>query len=277
LNIDDPVSNYLPDFIYGDQISIKNLLTHTSGIPNPIPLSWIHLAEDSQTIDRALFREQIIQKNSKTGFAVNEKFAYSNIGYMILGNLIEVVSGQSYEDYMREHILDKLHPGELDFQIHNPAAHARGYHKRWSFSNAFLGFFIDKYQFMDRPEGRWKPFNHFYVNDPAYGGIIGSTNGFVTYLQELMKDESTLLTDEFKRQLFAENVLSDGSPSGMCLSWFTGNLNGINYFTHAGGGGYYIELRLYPDMDRGSVIKFNRSGMSDERFLDKVDTFFVNS
>jgi D-alanyl-D-alanine carboxypeptidase len=277
LNIDDPVSTYLPGFIYGDQITIKNLLTHTSGIPNPIPLSWIHLTGDSETFDKTAFREKVIQKNSKTRFSPNEKFAYSNIGYMILGSLIEIVSGQPYEVYIREHILDKLHPGELDFRINQPTVHARGYHKRWSFSNALLGFFIDKSQFMDHPESRWKPFNHFYVNDPAYGGIIGSPTGFVAYLQELLKDESTLIADEYKQQLFTENVLSNGSPSGMCMSWFTGNLNGNRFFTHAGGGGgYYIELRLYPDIDTGSIIIFNRSGMRDERFLGKVDKYFIN-
>lgn len=277
LNIDDPVSTYLPGFMYGEQITIKNLLTHTSGIPNPIPLSWIHLAEDSETFDKTSFREQVIQKNSKTRFSPDEKFAYSNIGYMILGRIIEIVSGQPYEDYIREHILDKLHPGELDFRINHPAVHARGYHKRWSFSNALLGLFIDKSQFMDHPEGRWKPFNHFYVNDSAYGGIIGSPTGFVTYLRELLKYESTIISDEYKKQLFVENILSDGTPSGMCLSWFTGNLNGIHYFTHAGGGGgYYIELRLYPGINTGSVIIFNRSGMSDERFLDKVDRYFID-
>lgn len=278
LTIDDPVSMYIPDFKYGDQISIKNLLTHSSGIPNPIPLSWIHPAEDSEAFDRSSFREEIIQKNRKTKFSPDEKLVYSNIGYMILGQLIEIVSGQTYEEYIREHILDKLKPGELDFRINNPAVHAKGYHKRWSFSNTLLGFFIDKSQFMGRPEGHWKPFNHFYVNDPAYGGIIGSSKGFVSYLRELMKDESTLIANEFKKQLFVENVLSDGTPSGMCLSWFTGKLNGTRYFTHAGGGGgYYIELRLYPDPGLGSIIIFNRSGMSDERFLDKVDRYFINS
>jgi D-alanyl-D-alanine carboxypeptidase len=278
LNIDDPVVLHIPDFRYGDQISIKHLLTHSAGIPNPIPLSWIHRAEESDTFDRAAFRDEIIQKNQKTRFPPDENFAYSNIGYMILGRLIEVVSGQTYEEYIREHILDKLRPGELGFHINDAAIHAKGYQKRWSFGNALLGFFIDKSQFMGHPEGSWKPFNHFYVNDPAYGGIIGSSEGFISYLQELMNDESILIDDDFKKQLFTENMLSNGTPSGMCSAWFTGILNGTRYYTHAGGGGgYYIELRLYPDLSLGSIIIFNRSGMSDERFLDKVDRYFIKS
>ena len=55
-------------------------------------------------------------------------------------------------------------------------------------------------------------------------------------------------------------------------------LNGIKYFTHAGGGGgYYCEIRIYPDIKRGSVIFFNRSGMSDERDLDKLDKLHIEN
>ena len=61
----------------------------------------------------------------------------------------------------------------------------------------------------------------------------------------------------------------------MSLSWFTDDLNGERYFAHAGGGGgYYCEIRLYPDAGIGSVIMFNRSGMKDERFLDKLDNYY---
>jgi hypothetical protein len=62
----------------------------------------------------------------------------------------------------------------------------------------------------------------------------------------------------------------------MCLSWFTGELKGKPYLTHVGGGGgYYCEMRIYRKLGLGSVIMFNRSGMKDERFLDKVDSSFI--
>jgi len=55
-------------------------------------------------------------------------------------------------------------------------------------------------------------------------------------------------------------------------------LKGIKYFAHEGGsGGYYCEIRIYPDIKRGSVIFFNRSGMSDERYLDKLDKFQIEN
>jgi hypothetical protein len=47
-------------------------------------------------------------------------------------------------------------------------------------------------------------------------------------------------------------------------------------FSHAGGGGgFYCEIRIYPDKGTGSVVMFNRTGMRDERFLDKPDIYFL--
>jgi len=61
----------------------------------------------------------------------------------------------------------------------------------------------------------------------------------------------------------------------MCLSWFRGELAGQEYYMHAGGGGgYYCELRIYPGLGMGSVIMFNRSGMTRENFLDKLDVYY---
>jgi len=78
--------------------------------------------------------------------------------------------------------------------------------------------------------------------------------------------------------MFTENYTKMQKPTGMCLSWFTSKLSGESYFAHAGGGGgYYCEIRLYPDAGIGSVIMFNRSGMSDERYLDKLDKYYFDT
>ena len=279
LNIDQPVIKYLPEFPYSAEITIRQLMTHSAGIPNPIPLSWIHLAEENKNFDRDGFFRRIFIKKNKTKSKPNKKYAYSNLGYVLLGQIIERVSGLSYEDYIREHIFKPLNikANELDFTITEPMRHAKGYHKKYSFSNAILGLFIDKSKYMDKTEGKWDSFKDNYVNGTSYGGLIGTSNSFVKYIQELLKPDCKLLTDEYKKMLFTENYTSDNKATGMCLSWFSGQLNGTQYFAHAGGGGgYYCEIRIYPKSGIGSVIMFNRTGMTDERFLDRLDKYIIN-
>jgi CubicO group peptidase (beta-lactamase class C family) len=191
--------------------------------------------------------------------------------------VIEKISGISYEQYIHENVLKKLklQPEDLGFTITSISQNARGYHKKLSFSNFVLGFFIDKTKYMGATEGKWKAFKDFYVNGPPYGGLIGTPLAFAKYVQELLKKDCNLLSNEYKRTLFTENFTNSGKATGMCLSWFKGELNGKQYFAHAGGGGgYYCEIRIYPEPGLGSVIMFNRTGMTDERFLDKVDQYF---
>lgn len=279
LDINDPVIEYLPDFPYAHDITIRNLLTHTAGIPNPVPLSWIHSAEEHRSFDTDAYFSKIFDRYNKTKSLPNEKFAYSNLGYVILGQLVARVSGLDYKDYIRTHILDLLdiEPGDLDFEIGDPDRYATGYHKKLSFSYALLGLFMDKSEFMGRSEGKWVPFNINYVNGPSYGGLISTPEALTKYGQELLKPGCRIISDEYKDILLSENHTNDGKPTGMCLSWFKGSLNGKQYYAHAGGGGgYYCEIRIYPEYGIGSVIMFNRTGMKDERFLDKPDAIILN-
>jgi D-alanyl-D-alanine carboxypeptidase len=278
LEIDEPAKKYLPDFPYSSAINIQLLLTHSAGIPNPIPLNWIHLASEHSSFDRNQFFKAIFLKNYKIKSAPNEKYAYSNLGYFLLGRIIENVTGLNYEQYIISNVIKKLNlsPSDLGFTIHDTAKHSKGYIREMSFSNLLLGIFIDKSKYMTKAVGKWKPFNFYYVNGPSYGGLIGTSKALVKYIQELLCDNSSLITNNYKKFLFTENTTSNNRATGMCMSWFCGKLNEHQYFCHAGGGGgYYCEIRIYNNLGIGSVIVFNRTGMKDERVLNAIDSHFI--
>ncbi|MBS1754416.1 MAG: beta-lactamase family protein [Ferruginibacter sp.] len=276
IELSKPVSLYLPEFPYSREITVKQLLSHTSGIPNPLPLKWIHLDIEHDTFSRDQFFAKIFSTNPKLCFDPNTGLKYSNLGYVLLGQLIERVSGTTFENYVTENIIKPsgIASTELSFQI-EPTSHAIGYHKWWSLTNAIFGLLINKEKFMGKKEGKWKPFKYFYNNGIAYGGMFGSASGLIKYAQALLPNNSILINDYYKNLLFTETTVND-RKTGMSLSWFTGTLKGNKYFCHAGGGGgYYVELRVYPQLGVGSIIMFNRSGMKDERLLDKTDAFFI--
>lgn len=275
LRIDEPVSTYLRGFGYNSKMTIRHLLTHSSGLPNPVPLKWIHLQEEHAGFNQRKFVNSVLARHNKTLFAPNKRFAYSNLGYLVLGQLVETVSNQSYEEFVQAIITHRLgiESSELGFNISNSMHIATGYQKKATFSSFILGFLIDKSKFLGPSHGKWQPFRPFYVNGAAYGGLVGTARAFVTYVQALLRNDSVLISPEYKDFLFRENSLDNGKLSGMCCSWFPGSLNGISYRCHAGGGGgYYCEIRIYPNSNRGSVVFLNRTGMSDERLLDKIDT-----
>jgi len=105
LSLDDKLSKFYPDFPKGDSVTIHMLLNHTSGIASytdqkdfmsVATLSW---PKDSMI---AYF------KNRPYNFSPGTKWAYNNSGYFLLGCIIEKVSGQSYENYLRQNIFDPL-------------------------------------------------------------------------------------------------------------------------------------------------------------------------
>jgi CubicO group peptidase (beta-lactamase class C family) len=104
LDLKAPVSLYLPDLVYGNKIMIEHLLSHTSGIPNPIPLRWVHLSSKHQAYDEDVELQRILKENDELSCEPGEKYAYSNIGYWLLGKVIKKVSGHSYEEYIDIHL-----------------------------------------------------------------------------------------------------------------------------------------------------------------------------
>jgi len=106
LSVNDPVKKYLPDAPRAwDKITIFNLLTHTSGIPNFTNFPDYAKIEPFATTPAELvarFRDKPLD------FEPGEKWSYSNSGYVLLSYLIEKVTGDSYEKFVRENIFTPL-------------------------------------------------------------------------------------------------------------------------------------------------------------------------
>lgn len=277
IELDAPAAGYLPDFPYAGPITVRQLLSHSAGVPNPLPLRWIHLEAEHSAFEPRPFFDPIFAAHRTPKSSPGRRVRYSNLGYVLLGRMIEEVAGVRYEEYVTANILGPigLSPDALGFAI-DPGRHATGYHRRRSASGVLLRVLIDHRKYVEPGNGRWAAFRPYHVNGAAYGGLIGTADGFTRYVQALLDPGSGLLSDGARRALFEESILADGTRSGMALSWFVGELGGHGYRAHAGGGGgYYAEIRLYPELGRGSVLLLNRSGFSDARFLDRIDRYLL--
>jgi CubicO group peptidase (beta-lactamase class C family) len=104
LDINDTVDRYLPGYPHGDEITIYQLLNHTSGIPD------YEFLESRMVYRNAVSLDELMAKFSglPLDFMPGSQFKYSSSGYVILTAIIEKVSGQSYAEYMAEHIFQPL-------------------------------------------------------------------------------------------------------------------------------------------------------------------------
>lgn len=102
IDLDDPVVDHLPDFTMddprADRISVRQLLSHTSGIPNPI------IVPEARTAAQRVDQLGSMSLSSDPGTT----YLYSNLGYQLAAQLVAEVSGQEYVDHLTEHIFEPL-------------------------------------------------------------------------------------------------------------------------------------------------------------------------
>lgn len=135
LSLSDSVCKYMQPCPKAWQaITIKHLLTHTSGLPNYTTFPDIARLKAMGTTPPALVEEI---KQHPLDFTPGEKYAYSNSGYVVLGYVIEKVSGRKYADFMRDDVLIPLGMNDSGYETSLVLQHrARGYvwkdHARWN-------------------------------------------------------------------------------------------------------------------------------------------------
>lgn len=278
LSLDEVIDRYLPNNPYqGHGITIRQLLDHTSGVPNPIPLRWVHLAEEDSSFNEAEALAAVLRGNPDLAFEPGQKFAYSNIGYWLLGKVVEHVTGRSYQTYMRANILQPLglSAQEMDFVIPNESRHANGYLAKYSLMNLVKGFVIDR-KFLGNYEGHWLRLKGHYLNGPAFGGLIGTARGFSRFLQDQLRTQSVLFGPETKRLLETQQTDGAGRPIQMTPGWHIGETHGaVYFFKEGGGGGFHCEMRIYPTKGVASVVLVNSTGFDSTGLLNRVDRTFL--
>ena len=107
LSLDDPISKYYPEAPAAwAPVTIRRLLAHTSGIPSytAIPGFFRQSARTDRTPEEII----ALTRDKPLAFKPGEKFAYDNTGYVLLGYVIEKVSGQTYQAYLTDHVFNPL-------------------------------------------------------------------------------------------------------------------------------------------------------------------------
>ncbi|THD81682.1 MAG: class A beta-lactamase-related serine hydrolase [Phenylobacterium sp.] len=110
LSLDDPLSRFIPDFPNAERLTIRRLLSHTTGLGNytettPPELVWQASRTDRDT---AQMLEVMRATGAKLLFEPGTNYRYSNTGFVLLGVVIEKLAGESYRDFMQARLFTPL-------------------------------------------------------------------------------------------------------------------------------------------------------------------------
>jgi CubicO group peptidase (beta-lactamase class C family) len=190
----DPISRFFPNAPADKaHITIQQLLDHTSGLPDIVDSASKPASYTPDFDYEPVSRDEIVRRamNTKLLSSPGEKSRYSNIGYSLLGVIIEIASGQPYEQFVRETIL-------------LPAGMTRtGYlAPGWKSADLAAGYVHDQ-RWGTPLEHRWLPDGPSW-NLRANGGMLSTTADLAKWIHAI--DGETLLTPGEKKALFDLSV-----------------------------------------------------------------------
>jgi CubicO group peptidase (beta-lactamase class C family) len=237
ISLDDPINLYLKNTPASwNGITIRHLLTHTSGIKNYTALDGFEL---SRHLTQAQFIAQI--GAVPTVFPPGEKFSYSNSGYNLLGYIVENVSGQKYWQFLSEKILGPLQMNATTNREPSRILKLRA-----------AGYDLDKT-------------NGLVNRDVDYTDLF-SAGEIVSTVGDLMKwdaalDTEKILKNSSKEQMWTSAKLNNGKATGYGFGWFLETLNGHKLIGHPGSTSGFAAANLrFPDDGLTVVVLCNSGG-----------------
>ena len=239
LSIDDDVTKYLPEYsTHGQHITIRHLLTHTSGIKG-----YTELPEFADLMKVSKPRDTLVKLfgEKPLDFAPGAALVYNNSAYFLLGLIIEKVSGQTYADFVKANLFDKVGMSGSYYcsesAIHRH--HAHGY-------DTFAGALVNK-AFLSHT---W-PY--------AAGSLCSTASDLGAWLAAL--HGGRVLSADSYRAMITPVSLADGTKARYGFGVGVAQLGGRSAIFHGGGiNGFLSEVEYFPESGVSIVVLLNTAG-----------------
>jgi D-alanyl-D-alanine carboxypeptidase len=279
LRLDDSAAMYLPFFkvrypsVKSKTITIQQLLNHSSGLPDAgfHIMIWIH-HDGEPSVNQTALVEKVLPDYSQLAFEPGDHSEYTNIGYMVLGAIIEKVTGQKYEVYIRKHILQPLGMIHTDFQYREDMvpSEAAGSHPLFDIWTPLVPFIGVSYIREISENHLW--LQRVNTDQTPPSGLIGSASDaarlVAAYLNGGELDGQRILSQESITRMTYEGYMNGKQEDPQFnrkqgIGWQVynpkgGTAKGRFVITHEGGGiGFSTKMQLYPDENLGFVLFTN--------------------
>lgn len=257
--LDDRLIEILPDLSIADKrwrsVAIKNLLTHTSGLPDVGDYGWERHDVDSRALENDIMSQEF-KGLSLLADPDENRFIYSNRGYDILGLVIERLSGNSFEEYIRKNIFE---PFGMENSTFFTPVRTGGVMDIGAVEKA--GLVMPHGKKRDRDIIIKKIYPYTRQHEPS--STLTSTVGELTVFGKICMGEDFLKAEE-KEMLWRKWVKIPGGEESIGLGWFRRSYKkGNKKYTFTGHEGADIGFRssfwICPELDAVIVLLSNIS------------------
>jgi CubicO group peptidase (beta-lactamase class C family) len=244
--LEAPVVSYLPYFRLDDarfaEITIQQMLSHTSGLPDADDYHWYEPEDDEGALERyvrSLAGERLLA-------APGEAYAYSNMAFEVLGDVIAKVSGQSFEAYVKTQILEPLGMVDSTFLLSEVSAELATTPHLCAPLRVLPGAY---------------PYHRAHApSSTLHSNILDMSRWAMANLNRGRLGEKRILRPESYDRLWRQYVRTgeEGWQEAVGLSWFMGTYRGHPEIHHGGSDpGFNTEIVLLPDTQAAVVVLVN--------------------
>ncbi|OCK42183.1 hypothetical protein BA195_11190 [Tenacibaculum soleae] len=256
LSLDDKLSTFFPKFpSYANDITIQNLLNHTSGIRDYIILARLSgLGANDNYTDKTVGK--LLMNQQELNFNPGEEFVYSNSGYWLLGQIVEKVSGESLAVFAKKNIFDPLEMKNSRFHdnfVEVVKNRATGYR-----SNGKDGF----YEHMTT------------LNMVGDGGLLTTINDLAKWDASFY--DTSLFNKDFWNQMLQLGTLNNGKKIPYASGLAFRNYKGLKVIHHSGSFvGYRTQFIRFPKAKFSVIVLANRTDTDPSKLAYQTADLFL--
>jgi CubicO group peptidase (beta-lactamase class C family) len=254
VNLTDPLGTYLDDYPNDDvaeQVTIHHLLTHTGGTGDIFSQEYLAVMKNLRVLDdyMSLIGERDL------AFEPGERWEYSNYGFILLGIVIERVTGESYYDYVQENVYDPADMASSGSEPEDQRVESRS-----------VGYMKPRGSDAWEPNTDWMP----YRGNSAGGGY--STIGDLLRFAEALKNQELLDAYHTNLMLIGQIDTARGSKQAYGLQ-DSRRADGAGAVGHGGGApGINGNLKIYPKSGYVTVVLANLSPPAATELSNYLDS-----
>jgi CubicO group peptidase (beta-lactamase class C family) len=260
LDLDAPIGEFAPYLRAPGPVqpTMRHLLTHTAGLVNPLPVRWVHHADSTPPAPDLLLRRLMGRRVYRK--QVGGRAAYTNLGYLAAGEVMTAVTGERFDALIRRLVLDPAGMDHTGFAVPPGSELATGFVAVPPVVVPALRAVLPGGLVGER-HGSMVAMKRFYVDGPAYGGLIGTALDAGRFLRLHLNDGELggvrVLRPETARSM--RTVDHPGKPFDHATGWFRRPTSSPErYVEHFGSGvGYWNVMRIYPHRGIGVVLMSN--------------------
>lgn len=268
LHYDQHLTDIFPEFpAYGSAISIRNLLNHTSGLPDYEDLlmaQYPNTAEDKipQILDAGVL--QLLERQSSGKFPPGSQWQYSNSGYAVLAMIVEKVSGKPFGQFLHDRIFAPL-------KMNNTLAYEKG-----------------KKQVPHRAYGHTKDKDGWRETDQSPTSAVLGDGGIYSSIDDLAKWDRALRNHTLLSAAEMQPALTpvqptahpavspEGKPLSYGFGWFLDPYQGHKRMSHNGETiGFLTTIQRFPDDDLTVIVLANRTNIDPEKLALKLADLYL--